>query len=231
MGASRTTLPGPSASFWNTLPPAERAAHARAVAEAGGRHAGRAFGQMQVIDPRAVHLLPGRADHPGQPARRRGGQRLQRRPQRLPGQLQPVQLADRAQHVSGLGALPPAGRRQAKPGQARQQRVQRQARQIAGHQPRPELAQHAGIKAPVIQLQAQRVLPRHPVPDRISSLPVRFSVNCSTLAIISCRGRSPAGPAPRTRRQAPHRHTPHPAARGSVSPDSPSGTTIAPLSW
>ena len=227
MGVSRTTLPGPSASFWNTPPPAERAAHARAVAEAGGRHAGRAFGQMQVIDPRAVHLLPGRADHPGQPAR----------PPRSAPPMPPAASPRPAPAGSARGSRPArewnrcaAGRRQAKPGQARQQRAQRQARQIAGHQPRPELAQHAGIKAPVIQLQAQRVLPRHPVPDRISSLPVRFSVNCSTLAIISCRGRSPAGPAPRTRRQAPHRHTPHPAARGSASPDSPSGTTIAPLS-
>ena len=133
--------------------------------------AGLALRQVQVIDPRAVDLLPGLIDRPGQPVRHRDRQRLQRRPQRLPGQLQPVQLTDRAQHVSGIGALPAAGLDQAEPGQALQQRVQRQARQIAGHQPGPELAQHAGVKALVIQLQAQRVLPRHPVPDRVSSLP------------------------------------------------------------
>ena len=62
---------------------------------------GLAPGQVQVIDPGAVHLLPGLIHHPGQPARCRDRQRLQRRPQRLPGQLQPVQRPDRAQHVGG----------------------------------------------------------------------------------------------------------------------------------
>ena len=61
---------------------------------------------------------------------------------------------------------------QAEPGQALQQRVQRQARQVTGHQPGPELAQHAGVKARILQLQAERVLPRHPVADRLSRLPV-----------------------------------------------------------
>ncbi|HEV2256570.1 MAG TPA: hypothetical protein VGS06_25795, partial [Streptosporangiaceae bacterium] len=93
---------------------------------------GPARGQVQVIDPRAVHLLPGPVDHPGQPARRRDRQRLQRRPQALPGQLQPVQHPDRAQHVGGIGALPAAGPHQAQPGQPLQQRIQRQARQVTG---------------------------------------------------------------------------------------------------
>ncbi len=58
------------------------------------------------------------------------------------------------------------------PGQPLQQRIQRQVRQVTSHQPGPELAQHAGIKARIIQLQAERVLPRHPVADRLSGLPV-----------------------------------------------------------
>jgi hypothetical protein len=74
--------------------------------------------------------------------------------------------------VGGIGALPAAAPDQAEAGQALQQRVQRQARQITGHQPGPELAQHAGIKARILQLQAERVLPGHPVADRLSGLPV-----------------------------------------------------------
>ena len=71
---------------------------------------GLAGGQAQVIDPLPVDLLPGAVDHAGQPARGRGGQRLQRRPHALPGQLQPVQAADRRQDVRGIGALPPPAR-------------------------------------------------------------------------------------------------------------------------
>ena len=50
--------------------------------------------QPHPVDPLPVDLLPRRADHPGQPSRRRGGQGLQRRPDRFPGQLQPVQVPD-----------------------------------------------------------------------------------------------------------------------------------------
>ena len=52
---------------------------------------------------------------------------------------------------------------------------------------------------------------------------VRFSENCRTLAIISWPGEIPGRPAPRTRRQTAHRHTPRPAHRGSASPGSPAG--------
>jgi hypothetical protein len=67
---------------------------------------GLAGGQPQIIDPLPVDLLPGAVNDPGQPVRGCGGQRLQRRPHALPGQLQPVQAADRRQHVRGIGALP-----------------------------------------------------------------------------------------------------------------------------
>jgi len=42
------------------------------------RSPGLAVRQPEPIDPLPVDLLPGRVDHPGQPARRRGGQRLRR---------------------------------------------------------------------------------------------------------------------------------------------------------
>ena len=111
-GSRSAAAPAPRA-----VPPASPGRPARAPAPAASTvpavlHrqllAGRlALRQAQVIDPLPVHLLPGRVDHPGQPARRRGGQRLQRRPHRLPGQLQPVQVPDPGQHMRGIGALPP----------------------------------------------------------------------------------------------------------------------------
>jgi hypothetical protein len=81
-----------------------------------------ARGQPPPVDPLPVNLLPGRADHPGQPPRRRRGQGLQRGPDRFPGQLQPVQVPDPAQRMRRISPLrPPArtcGCRKPRPGHA-----------------------------------------------------------------------------------------------------------------
>jgi hypothetical protein len=135
-----------------------------------GRLAG---GQPQVSDLLPVDLLPGRVDHAGQPARRRGGQRLQRRPDRLPGQLQPVHLADPAQHVRGIGPLRHPRPGQAQPGQPGQQHLQQHRLHPPRHQPRTELAQHREVEPLIIEPQAQAVLPVQPPPHRISGLPAR----------------------------------------------------------
>src|SRR5450755_2132326 len=60
-----------------------------------------------------------------QPVRVRRGQRLHRGPHTFPGQLQPVQRRHRGNHMSGVGALLPAGLDQAVSGQPGQQGVQR----------------------------------------------------------------------------------------------------------
>jgi len=57
---------------------------------------------------------------------------------------------------------------------------------VTGHQPGPELTEHTGIKARILQLQAQRVLPRDPVADRLGGLPIgQVLAELQTLAIIS----------------------------------------------
>ena len=132
-----------------------------------------ALRQPQIGDPLPVDPLPGRVRDRRQPARRGGGQRLQRRPHRLPGQLQPVQLPDPGQHVRGIGPLPHPGFYQAGLLQPGQQQIQQQLLPPAGHQPGPELAQHGKIEPRIGQLQAQAVLPVDPAPHRISRLPVR----------------------------------------------------------
>ena len=109
---------------------------------------GRASWQPEVIDPLPVHPLPGRVDHPGQPARRGSRQRLQCRPDTLPGQLQPVQVPDPAQHVGGIGPLRHPRPDQAEGTQPGQQRIQQRRLHRPGHQPGPELAQHAESRTP-----------------------------------------------------------------------------------
>ena len=134
-----------------------------------GRLAG---GQPDIGDLLPVDLLPGGIDHAGQPVRRGGRQRLQRRPDGLPGQLQPVHLPDPAEHVGGIGPLPHPRPDQAQLTQPGQQRLQQHRLHPAGDQPGPELAQHAEVEPLIVQLQAQAVLPVQPPPHRISGLPV-----------------------------------------------------------
>jgi hypothetical protein len=127
---------------------------------------------VQVVDPRGVHLLPSRVDHAGQPGRMRNRQGLQHRPQGLPGQLQPVQVPDRSQHMGGVGPYPTPRLDQPLADQPFQQRIQRQPDQVLTHQPVTELAQHARVEPRVLQLHTDGVLPGDPVPDRLGSLPV-----------------------------------------------------------
>ncbi len=112
-------------------------------------------------------------DHGGQPVQRGRRERLQNRPHRLPGQLQPVQHPDPPDHVRRVGALPGAGLHQAQLPAPLQQPVQHHQLQAPRHQPPPELAQHAEIKPLILQFQAQAVLPVQPPPHRVRRLPVR----------------------------------------------------------
>ncbi len=130
-------------------------------------------GQPQLLDPLPVHPLPRLVDHGGQPVRRGRRERLQNRPHRLPGQLQPVQHPDPPDHVRRVGALPGAGLHQAQLPAPLQQPVQHHQLQAPRHQPPPELAQHAEIKPLILQFQAQAVLPVQPPPHRVRRLPVR----------------------------------------------------------
>ena len=106
---------------------------------------------------RPVRLLPGHIDDTGQPARRRGGQRLQRSPDTLPGQLEPVQVPDPAQDMSGIGPLPHPRPDQAQGAQPGQQRLQQRRLHRAGDQPGPwKPAQHAEVGPLIVQRQAPR---------------------------------------------------------------------------
>ena len=62
--------------------------------------------QPPGINPGTVAPAPvGHVNSVGQPARCRYGQRFQAGPHTLPGQLQPVEVPDRRDHVRGVGTL------------------------------------------------------------------------------------------------------------------------------
>jgi len=148
-------------------------------------------------------------------------------PAASPRQLQPFSSRI-APHVGGIGALPPAALTR-RGRQALQQRIQRQhvrSPATAG----PELAQHAGIKARILQLQAERGYFHVIRCGRIGGLPVVRSQKTAGHWPSSAGREIPAGPGPRTRREPGIGIHLAPAHRGSASPGSPAGTTNAP-SW
>jgi len=146
-----------------------------AVAAAGQRELvflRRGGGHPPGAGPCGVSLAPRVVQVTRQPVRRGHRQGLQAGPHRLPGQLQPVQVPYRGNHVSGIGAHLPAGRHQPVSGQPLQQRVQHHLVQAAAGDPGPELAQDRVIEARIGQVKAQRVLPVDPGAHRLGGLPV-----------------------------------------------------------
>ena len=123
-------------------------------------------------DRGAVAAGPAGVQHARGPARVRRGQRLQRRPHALPGQLQPVQRRDRRAHVRGVGPLLPARLHQTVRLQALQQRVQRGPLKPGARDLRAELRQHRVVEPRVIELQAQQVLPVQRPAHLLSGHPV-----------------------------------------------------------
>ena len=115
--------------------------------------------------PRVVQQL---RHHP----RRGHRQLLQAGPHRLPGQLQPVQVADRGDHVGGIGAHLAARAHQPAGGQPLQQRVQHHPIQAAAGDPGPELTQDRVVETRVGQIKPERVLPVDTGADMLGGLTV-----------------------------------------------------------
>ena len=133
---------------------------------------GLALGQVQLIDPAPVHPRPRVIDHSSQPPRSRGGERLQRRTDALPDQLQPVQAAQTPQHMGGVGALPPARAHQSQPRQPDQQGIERLGLHRPRAQPGTELTEHREVEPRILQRQPERVLPVDRPPHHVGRLTV-----------------------------------------------------------
>lgn len=78
---------------------------------------------------------------------------------RLPDDLDPVERADRGEHMRRVGALPPPGIEQLPRLAPDQQRLEQQTVSFARDQAAAERAQGLGVEARIVQLQPQDVLP------------------------------------------------------------------------
>jgi hypothetical protein len=83
-----------------------------------------------------------------------------------------VQVTDRHTDVGGVGALAPAPLQQATLAQPIKHEPQQPLSLAIGEQPRAELGEHRGVKAGVVQVKAQCVLPVQPCSHRVGGLPV-----------------------------------------------------------
>src|ERR1039458_7716449 len=124
------------------------------------------------IDPRGVPLVPRVVQVSSQPVR--GGHRegLQACPHRFPGQLQPVQVPYRGDHMGGIGAHLPARLDQPAGCQLLQQRVQHHLIQAAASDAGPELTQDRVVEPGIGQAKAESVFPVDPGAHRLGRLPV-----------------------------------------------------------
>lgn len=129
------------------------------------------LGQPVGIHARTVAGEPVGRREGTQPVRLARGDRLQRRAQRFADQLQPLEITDRAQHMGGIGAHPPARTEQIGGGEPVEHRIEQQRLRATGlGQPGTELAEHRRVKPLIGELQAQQVLPVNPTPNAISGL-------------------------------------------------------------
>jgi hypothetical protein len=91
--------------------------------------------------------------------------------------------------VGGVGALASALAEQAAFPQPIQQQPQQPLGLAVGEQPRAELGQHRGVKARIVQVKAQRVLPVQSCSHRVGGLPVG-----EALDELPAPAPAPAGP-------------------------------------
>src|SRR5215207_8941062 len=132
----------------------------------------RALRQPCVLDPAAIALVPSRGGQGSQPIRSNGSRGIESRPQRLGDKLQPIERANGCQHMRGVGSLPPPGLEDAELSGDLKHPLQQALLRATGQKTVSKLAEHAEVKAWVGQLEAKKVLPVDPRPDRLSGLSI-----------------------------------------------------------
>ena len=102
---------------------------------------GTSLGQAHVLDPAVVAFVPIRGRDGAQPIGRDNGNGVQRRPQRLAHQFQPVQVSHGGEHVRAVRAAPATGLQESVLARRVQQAGQQTLRGLTLEQPGAELAQ------------------------------------------------------------------------------------------
>src|SRR5579871_2180010 len=92
---------------------------------------------------------------------------------RFPDALEPIDGANGGQDVGRIGPLPPPCLEQLALPKGAQHQVEELLLSPTGHQPAPELRQHRGIEAWIVEFQGQCVLPVDMTADRIGCLLIR----------------------------------------------------------
>ena len=133
---------------------------------------GRGVGQAHVLDPAVVALVPVRERDGAQPVRCSNGDGVQRHPQRLAHQLQPVQGPHGGEHMRAVRALAPSGLQQPTLAGGVQQAGQQPLRGCVLEQAPVELAQDREVEAGVGQVEGEQIFPVDPAPDGVGRLAV-----------------------------------------------------------
>ena len=126
-----------------------------------------ALGQARVLDAAAVALEPLRLGQCADPIGGLGGKRVERGPDGLGGELQPVHLPDVGDDVSGVGPLAAPLAEEAPVAAGVEDAVEQHLLGAAVDEPRPELAEHARVEARVVEREAEEVLPVDPSADGV----------------------------------------------------------------
>src|SRR3954466_15426165 len=132
----------------------------------------RALRQPCVLDPAAIALVPSRGGQGTQPLRSNGRRGIEGRPQRLGDKLQPIERANSRQHMSGVSPLPPPGLEDAELSGDLEHPLQQALLRATGQKTVSKLAEDTKVKARVGQLEAKKVLPVDPGPDRLSRVSI-----------------------------------------------------------
>src|SRR3954451_8288078 len=132
----------------------------------------RALRQPCGLDPAAIALVPSRGAQATQPVRSNGRRGIEGRPQRLGDKLQPIERANSRQHMRGVSPLPPPGLEDAELSGDLEHPLQQALLRATSQKTISKLAEDTKVKARVGQLEAEKVLPIDPRPDRLSRLSV-----------------------------------------------------------
>lgn len=128
--------------------------------------------EVEAREPSAVAVRPLRRRHASEPLGGGLRQRVQGVEHGLADEFEPVQLADRREHVGRVRPL--ATPRLDEPPLLEQveQALKKPLFGRAVEEPLPELGEHTEVEAGVLQVQAQRVLPVEPGADGVGGLAV-----------------------------------------------------------
>src|SRR3954463_6239322 len=132
----------------------------------------RALRQPCVLDPAAIALVPSRGGQGAQPIRSNSRRGIEGRPQRLGDKLQPIEGANSRQHMRGVSSLPPPGLEDAELSGDLEHPLQQALLRATSPKTISKLAEDTKVKARVGQLEAKKVLPIDPRPDRLSRLSI-----------------------------------------------------------